>query len=275
MIDNNEKITILLAGEGGQGIQTIAKALVAVANDSGYEVLYIPYFGVEQRGTPSIAYVTISKSKTNYPKFIHADIAVILRERAIKQVESYITPNTKVIFDSSTIDNRKLPKLSIHKLGVPATKIAIEKNVRRSYNVLIFGALSKLLKMDKDRSWKSILTTLTSKFKTKEIKEKNHDVFDFGYNVVFEKNHFSNAEFASKIAVKYYKNSERIAKIDPKLCKGCRICILKCPTKSLSDSEDLGVFALPVPKLDLATCIACGKCKSFCPDGAIAVEKKK
>lgn len=271
----NEKVTILLAGEGGQGVQTIAKALVGVASNSGYEVLYIPYFGVEQRGTPSVAYVTISKQKTSYPRFVHADIAVILRERALEQVKHLITPNTKVVFDSSTIDSSKLPKISIHKLGVPATKIATDKDVRRSYNVLIYGSLVQLLELDKNESWKSIKSTLSSKLTTKELIEKNKDVFDFGYDVVFEKNHFSKPEFASKTDIRYYKNAERKAKIDPNLCKGCRICIIKCPTKSLSDSEDLGVWALPVPKIDIATCIACGKCKSFCPDGAVAVEKIK
>ena len=273
MIKDNGKITVLLAGEGGQGIQTIAKALVLAASNLGFEVLYIPYFGVEQRGTPSIAYVTISKKKINYPKFDYADIAIVLRERALGQVESYITPNTKIIFDSSTIDHYKLPKISVHKLGVPANKIAIDKKVRRSYNVLVFGALIHLLGLEKSEAWDSISKQLAGKFKTKEIKEKNLDVFDFGYNVVFEKSHFSKPEFASKTEIKYYKNTERSAKIDPNLCKGCRICIEKCPVKCLDDSEDLGVFALPVPKLDIATCIACGKCRSFCPDGAIAVEK--
>ena len=41
---------IVLAGEGGQGVQSIAKILVEAGYEAGKEVLYIPNFGVEQRG---------------------------------------------------------------------------------------------------------------------------------------------------------------------------------------------------------------------------------
>jgi formate hydrogenlyase subunit 6/NADH:ubiquinone oxidoreductase subunit I len=37
----------------------------------------------------------------------------------------------------------------------------------------------------------------------------------------------------------------------------------------------LGVFATPIPKVDLEKCIACGNCRNFCPDGAISVIKDK
>ena len=41
---------IALAGEGGQGVQSVASIIVEAANDKGREALYIPNFGVEQRG---------------------------------------------------------------------------------------------------------------------------------------------------------------------------------------------------------------------------------
>ena len=37
---------IVLAGEGGQGVQSIAKILVEAGYEAGKEVLYIPNFGV-------------------------------------------------------------------------------------------------------------------------------------------------------------------------------------------------------------------------------------
>ena len=272
---NKDETKIVLAGEGGQGIQTMAKALNEAAISSGYESTYIPSFGVEQRGAPSMAFVIISKNKIMYPKFSHSDIAVILRERAINEVEKFITPNTKLVFDSSTIDSKKLPKCSIHKMGVSATKVADEKNINRSYNVLMFGSIVQLLKLDQEAGWKAIHNTLKDKIDSKEKKKKNEDIYEFGYHVVFEQKHFSEPSYHSKTETFIYKNKERIGKVDPKLCKGCRICILKCPTKSLSDSKDLGAFGLPIPKIDISTCIACDNCRRFCPDGAIAVEKNK
>ena len=47
---------IVLAGEGGQGVQSIAKILVEAGYEAGKQILYIPNFGVEQRGGVSIAF---------------------------------------------------------------------------------------------------------------------------------------------------------------------------------------------------------------------------
>lgn len=62
--------------------------------------------------------------------------------------------------------------------------------------------------------------------------------------------------------------------IFPGLCKGCGLCIQKCPKKCLSWSEALGVYGTPSVECN-DECIGCGICQSFCPDCAINVSKKK
>ena len=54
---------IVLAGEGGQGVQSIAKILVEAGYEAGKEILYIPNFGVEQRGGVSIAFCQVADEK--------------------------------------------------------------------------------------------------------------------------------------------------------------------------------------------------------------------
>lgn len=270
---NNETIRILLAGEGGQGIQTIAKALSEAAAMLGEEVSYIPLFGVEQRGTPSISFVTISDAQIRYPRFDIADILVVLRSRAIPRISQYISPHTLVIFDSSTVDSSLFPKQSLNFRAIPATKIASEKFHPKSFNIIILGILSKILDIDADAVWSAALDSLGAKLKDNKIKEMNHQAFIYGYEAVLEEKTFSKALYETKKTKNIYKNSERIAEIDPSLCKGCGICIEKCPVKALSFGEDIGYFALPVPTIDLNKCIACGNCRRFCPDGAIGVDK--
>ena len=53
----NDLTKIVISGEGGQGIQTIAKVLAESFKDSGFYVSYIPQFGPEQRGAPSISFI--------------------------------------------------------------------------------------------------------------------------------------------------------------------------------------------------------------------------
>jgi 2-oxoglutarate ferredoxin oxidoreductase subunit delta len=59
------------------------------------------------------------------------------------------------------------------------------------------------------------------------------------------------------------------------LCKGCGLCIQKCPVKAISFSaKDLGVYSTPSVEIDLNKCIFCGICETICPDCALKVSKK-
>ncbi len=60
----------------------------------------------------------------------------------------------------------------------------------------------------------------------------------------------------------------------PGLCKGCGLCIEKCPTKIIEWSKALGIYGTPAVRLNEADkCIACKMCQIVCPDCAISVDK--
>jgi len=61
----------------------------------------------------------------------------------------------------------------------------------------------------------------------------------------------------------------------PGLCKGCGLCVEKCPKDCLKWSDQLGVYGTPTIQPDMDQCIACGICANVCPDCAITVEKNK
>ena len=58
------------------------------------------------------------------------------------------------------------------------------------------------------------------------------------------------------------------------LCKGCGLCIAKCPKKCLHWSKETGLFQTPAVEPTPDVCIACGMCALVCPDSAIRIEKK-
>lgn len=253
-------------------MQKIAQALNIAASEKSFAT-YINSFGVEQRGTPSLAYIKISKSAIAYPRFKYADICLIMNARSIEPVEPHISANTEIIFDSSTLSVNDLPKSTSKTFALPATKLAKEKFHPRSYNIILFGVVCRKLNIDKNIAWQSILRVLGQKFTSKEIEEKNKDALEFGYEAVLEYKEYSKPAYDTKKSISYYKNKDKKAEIVPKRCKGCLICVLKCPVKALKPGEDLGVFSTPVPEIDLDKCIACGNCRRFCPDGAISVDK--
>lgn len=96
-------IKIAVAGEGGQGVQSIAQILAESAYDEGKNALYIPNFGVEQRGGVSIAFLQISDGPIGAPRFIEADILIPVSPRAVKRTKMHAGKNTVYIYDNSLI----------------------------------------------------------------------------------------------------------------------------------------------------------------------------
>lgn len=59
----------------------------------------------------------------------------------------------------------------------------------------------------------------------------------------------------------------------PELCKGCGLCIAKCPKKTLTWADYLGAYGTPSVRVTNG-CNACGTCQMVCPDCAIVVVRR-
>ena len=84
------KSRVLVAGEGGQGIQSLARIMVDGYHRLGKKVSFLPNFGVEQRGGVSLAFVQISDIEIDFPKFDKADIVVLFASRAVGRISGYL-----------------------------------------------------------------------------------------------------------------------------------------------------------------------------------------
>jgi 2-oxoglutarate ferredoxin oxidoreductase subunit gamma len=178
---------IILAGEGGQGVQTIAKLLVETAYKSGHQVAYLPNFGVEQRGGVSLAFVQISKREPiAFPKFKEADILIITAPRAIKRVGQYITADTLIVFDNSLITEKELSEYKNTKLAIPATYLAKEKLSPKVFNMVIFGAVLEEIGGFKEKIAKEIILELLREkiAKKPQLKNLNLRAYDIGSGTV-------------------------------------------------------------------------------------------
>jgi 2-oxoglutarate ferredoxin oxidoreductase subunit delta len=72
-----------------------------------------------------------------------------------------------------------------------------------------------------------------------------------------------------------YKNKQRRVIVFEGLCKGCGLCIQRCPVKAISFSgTNLGYLSTPTVIIDIEKCIACGVCELNCPDYALKLDKR-
>ncbi|PIU02469.1 4Fe-4S ferredoxin [Candidatus Shapirobacteria bacterium CG09_land_8_20_14_0_10_49_15] len=73
---------------------------------------------------------------------------------------------------------------------------------------------------------------------------------------------------------KIFQQGDRQAVVFHGLCKGCGLCILRCPKKAISFSkDDVGIYHTPTVVINLQKCQQCGLCEIICPDSAILIKK--
>lgn len=73
-----------------------------------------------------------------------------------------------------------------------------------------------------------------------------------------------------------FKDKEKEITVFKGLCKGCGMCLEKCPKKAIVFSKkEVGYYSTPTVEIDLKKCIICNICELICPDSAIRVDKIK
>ena len=178
---------LVLAGEGGQGVQSIAEIIAEAANEEGKQALYIPNFGVEQRGGISVAFVQIGDKEIGSPKFQAGDIVVALSDRAVQRTRRYVGPETVFVYESSTVlKGEELPGNAAKVLPIPAIEVAKKELSPRVFNILIMGAVVGATRViSLERIKEAIERKLGYKFeKQPELKELNFRALERGMELV-------------------------------------------------------------------------------------------
>jgi 2-oxoglutarate ferredoxin oxidoreductase subunit gamma len=181
-----EPTKIVICGEGGQGVLSIAKTMAYAAWLQGLKSVYVPYFSTEKRGGVSIAYSQIGDEEIPFPKFSQADVWVVMSQRAIDRIYDLLKPGTKVIVNSSLVkDISKIEKWQPYL--VDAGNIAkLQLKKPRTFNMVIMGAMLRFVPgMDKASFSKALEKTFKDKYeKDPSLKELNEKAFGIGYDLI-------------------------------------------------------------------------------------------
>jgi len=259
MSNKVESLKILIAGEGGQGVKKLSDILAQVLFESEYNVVSTSHYGVEMRMGISMSFIKICQKDLAYPKFNKADILVVLTARDINLVKEFQGQDTVVIN------------------GIELEPYLTEREVsNKSLNMLVLGILvKKLTEYSIKLSPNLVKNTIREKLLKKGNIGHNIDAFNLGlaldkkeYSTPLER--FKAPIFSPVIA----SDSKKEHVIFPNLCKGCGLCIEKCPFDALTWSNKTNFISQPIPKVAIDKCTACQTCQEFCPDAAIRVNKK-
>ena len=135
-------VRIVIAGEGGQGVQSVANILGEAAYSTGKQVLYIPNFGVEQRGGVSVAFLQISDEPISTMKFRRGDIVIALSGRSVARTAQYSDANTVYAYDTS-VDAKPEDFPTEYKklMALPAMEIVKKELHPKVLNIFVMGAV--------------------------------------------------------------------------------------------------------------------------------------
>lgn len=180
------RVKVALGGEGGQGVQSVAKILVEAAYKEGKHVIYIPNFGIEQRGGVSIAFSQISDEPIGEAKFAKADIVIMLSDRAIERCAQYVDPEKSVVIYDSSVCVTKPTFKAKEIIGIPANQIALEKLDPRVFNVIILGVIVKATNVVTVETCKAAIEqSLGKKFASKpELRDLNFNALQAGMDLI-------------------------------------------------------------------------------------------
>jgi len=182
-------VKIALAGEGGQGVQSVAEIIAEAAYNEEKQTIYIPNFGLEQRGGVSIAFIQVSDERIGAPKFNKADVVIALSERAVGRTAHYSDENTLFVYDSGfKVDETDLPREAKKIIGLPAIETANKELHPRVFNIIIMGAVIGLTNIvDFEAAKIALENKLGYKFeKNSDLRELNFKALELGKQMAEE-----------------------------------------------------------------------------------------
>jgi len=146
-----QKAEILLAGLGGQGIQSAGDILARACTRAGMHVALLPSYGAEARGTLIRSELVVSDEEIVYPGVLEPDVFVAFSQQAYDYFLTAVTPDTMIFYDSASVTPAAGDSSSVRHYPIPAMEVASEAGNEKAANMVMLGAVaasSDLIPMD-------------------------------------------------------------------------------------------------------------------------------
>lgn len=193
MVDRSS-YSFVLVGVGGQGTLLASNILAEVGLAAGFDAKKSEVHGMAQRGGSVLSHVRWDRERVYSPLVGGGEADILLsfeKMEAIRFAELVRTGGTVVVNDMSVVPvtvssgkgaypadehlGRIFAALDAHLIMVPGEKLALEAGTIKAANVVLLGAISKLLPLPEDVWWQCLSQRIPPKFL-----EINHKAFALG-----------------------------------------------------------------------------------------------
>ena len=134
-------------GRGGQGVVKSAQIIVQTVVESGLYGQFIPFFGVERKGSPVFGFLRIDNSDIKVKcQVYNPEVLMIFDDTLLKMPQTFagLEENAIVIINTTkNIEELNLPDIKMKVYTVDATGIALETIEKDIPNTAMLGAFAK------------------------------------------------------------------------------------------------------------------------------------
>jgi len=138
---------IRLHGRGGQGVVKSAQTIVQTVVDSGSYAHFIPFFGVERKGSPVYGFLRIDDKEIRLKCQVYdPEVLIILDDTLLGMKQTFLglqEGSTVIINTSKPLAEMHLPPQAKFIYTIDATRIALEKLGKNIPNTAMLGAFAK------------------------------------------------------------------------------------------------------------------------------------
>jgi len=171
---------IIIAGFGGQGVQSLGMFIAYASIHAGKEVTFLPSYGPEMRGGTSNCSVVVSDKPVASPIIAFPDMLIAMNKPSLNKFKSRVKSGGTIIVNKSLIED-KVERNDVNVYYIDANKLALEAGNTKTANIVVLGAYTKL---SGDFTPEQMKEVIQQKFAKKpKVIPANLKAFDMGYNL--------------------------------------------------------------------------------------------
>ena len=134
------RMTVKIAGFGGQGVLLLGQLLAEAGMREGLEVSWLPSYGPEMRSGSAHCHVCLSKERIGSPLVSHPDVLIAMNEVSLRKFASAVPEGGLILYNGNAAP-ADLGPLPCEVLCVPASSVADKLGSAKVANMVLLGAL--------------------------------------------------------------------------------------------------------------------------------------
>lgn len=138
---------LIISGFGGQGAMLIGDIISFSAFKIGFNVTYLPSYGVEMRGGEARCIIVISSEEIGSPVVSHPHCLIALNRESLLKYQKNVRKDGLLILNTSMINPSEVERNDLKKIFVPANEIAKKVATSKIANMVILGVFLDEIKI--------------------------------------------------------------------------------------------------------------------------------